>query len=62
MEWEYCTQKFKVGGFFGAKIEQSEIDGALNEAGAQGWELVNTVGIIQNGWMSQLVFFFKRPK
>ncbi|MCX5770423.1 MAG: DUF4177 domain-containing protein [Candidatus Hydrogenedentes bacterium] len=63
MEWEYYTLKFKLGGFLSPKIEPDKIDTALNEAGSQGWDLVNAVAVTQSyGAVSELIFFFKRQR
>ncbi len=61
MEWEYYTLRFKVSGFFSQKIDTAKIDAALNEAGREGWELVNGAVVGQTyGGVSELLFFFKR--
>jgi len=62
MKWEYRTLKIDVRGFWGAKVDESRIDGVLNEVGADGWELVTALDInILHGQSSDLVFVFKRP-
>jgi hypothetical protein len=63
MEWEYYTLKLKPGGFFSSKIEPEKVDALLNEAGSQGWELVNVVSISQAyGATGELLFVFKRQR
>lgn len=63
MEWEYYTLKLKPKGIFSSKIEPEQVDGMLNEAGVQGWELVNVVSVNQGyGATGELLFFFKRPR
>ena len=63
MDWEYYTLKVKVGGFWVAKVETEKIDAILNEAGNQGWEMVNVVGLSQSyGATNELLFFFKRQR
>ena len=63
MEWEYYTLKMKVAGFWGPKVETEKIDALLNEAGSQGWETVNVVGLSQSyGATNELLFVFKRQR
>lgn len=63
MEWEYFALKIRPGGFWSSKVEPEKVDAALNEAGNQGWELVNAVGLSQGyGAINELLFFFKRQR
>ncbi len=38
--FEYKTLKIEPKGFWGSKLDSTEIDKILNELGQQGWELV----------------------
>lgn len=60
--WEYRTLKIDATGFWGGKVDERELDRALNEAGNQGWELVTAFDTTR--WYEKaqhLLFTFKRP-
>ncbi|MBD1865511.1 MULTISPECIES: DUF4177 domain-containing protein [Trichocoleus] len=61
-EWEYKTVKFFAQGTFEAgKINEIELEDALNEAGARGWELVSILpGTRANGELWDFVAVLKR--
>lgn len=61
--WEYWTLKMDTtGAFFGGKVDEEEVDRRLNEAGADGWELVTAFDTNCNqGASRHMVFTFKRP-
>jgi len=61
MKWEYKTIKLATWGFLGGKFDESELDGFMNELGAQGWELVNAFDTNQSSGQSRdVVAIFKR--
>ncbi|MEE8145822.1 MAG: DUF4177 domain-containing protein [Kiloniellales bacterium] len=63
MLWEYKTAKLKLRGFLGGKIDQSNLDNLLEEAGNQGWELVSIVATnLYQGRTQDAALVFKRPK
>jgi len=59
--WEYRTLKIDATGFWGGKVDERELDRALNEAGNQGWELVTAVNSQGSASTTHLLFTFKRP-
>jgi hypothetical protein len=39
MEWEYKEVTLGTGGFFGGKVEVSQLEALMNNLGRDGWEL-----------------------
>lgn len=61
--WEYRTEKLKLRGILGGKINQGELDEMLKEAGEEGWELVSMVSTnLYQGRTQDTALVFKRPK
>ncbi len=62
-QWEYRTEKLKLYGVLGGKIDQGELDKLLKEAGDDGWELVSMVATnLYQGRTQDTALVFKRPK
>lgn len=60
--WEYNVLQSNVDGFFGPNIDVDYLKQLMDEQGASGWELVNTVDINRGkGRTTDLLFVFKRP-
>ena len=61
--WEYKSVKLKLHGFLGGRVDQDHLDHLLNEAGAEGWELVTGIATaLYQGRTKDTVLIFKRPK
>jgi hypothetical protein len=65
-EWEYRVVPIEFAdpflGFGGTQIDTQAIQEALDRAGADSWELVNTVDVGRySGRTTGLLFIFKRP-
>ena len=61
--WEYRTEKLKLRGVLGGKIDQAQLDGLLKEAGDEGWELVSMIATnLYQGRTQDTALVFKRPK
>ncbi|HEY1016610.1 MAG TPA: DUF4177 domain-containing protein [Herpetosiphonaceae bacterium] len=61
--WEYHTEYIDVRGFFGPRIDQAALTALLNQAGTEGWELVNTIDVDRgHGATAHLMFLFKRRR
>jgi len=59
--YEYKTLFTDAKGFLGGKVDQMEFHNELNDLGAKGWELVNTVAAAQSYGRSRwLISVFKR--
>ncbi len=59
--YEYKTLFTDAKGFMGGKVDQMELHNDLNDLGAKGWELVNTVAAAQSyGSTRWLISVFKR--
>lgn len=60
--WEYDVVQTNIDGFFGPNIDLDRFREYMNQQGADGWELVNTVDVNRgSGRTTDLLFFFKRP-
>lgn len=61
-QWEYRTVKFFVQSAIGAgKIDDAELEKALNQLGAKGWELVTILpGTTRQGELWDFVAVLKR--
>ena len=55
--WEYKTIKGKTEGWLGGRLDASDLEERLNQAGAEGWELVSTV----YGHSGAIALILKRP-
>ncbi len=63
LNWEYRTEKLKLRGVLGGKIDQKQLDGILVEAGEAGWELVSMIATnLYQGRTQDVALVFKRPK
>jgi hypothetical protein len=63
MQWEYRTYSLRTGGFLGGKVNQEDLDQALNEAGREGWELVSVFDTTQgSGQTRDVIAVFKRSR
>jgi len=59
--WEYQTIKIKAKGLLGGKIDDVQVDTALNTAGRDGWELAGTESVTSSGITTCVLLIFKRP-
>ena len=60
-KYEYRVEEVKAGGFWGMKIEPETIETKLNEMGASGWELVNSMDFnAGESTVAKMIFIFKR--
>ena len=60
--WEYRTEKLKLRGILGGKIDQKQLDVVLKEAGGAGWELVSMIATnLYQGRTQDVALVFKRP-
>jgi hypothetical protein len=63
LNWEYRTEKLKLRGVLGGKIDQTQLDVILEEAGGAGWELVSMIATnLYQGRTQDVAMVFKRPK
>lgn len=62
--WEYKTIKFNPKGFLGGVVDIPTLDAALNDLGAQGWELVSVfdTNMIVDGATREIVATLKRRR
>ncbi|WP_066305735.1 DUF4177 domain-containing protein [Bacillus sp. FJAT-29814] len=61
--WEYKSIKFKPGGFFGGKLDESEFENELNEYGNKGWELISCFDTsFGQGTSREVIAVMKRKK
>jgi hypothetical protein len=61
--WEYHTEYIDVRGFFGPRIDPTALNAMLNQAGKDGWELVNMLDVDRgHGATAHLMFVFKRRR
>ena len=62
MKWIYKTIKYSPTGWFtGGRVDEHQLDGILNEAGQDGWELVSGFNVTQAyGSSKSIVFIFKK--
>ncbi len=60
-KWQYTTAQFITRGL-GDESGAQEVEGALNQLGADGWELVSSsVYHNEEAGLDVLLMFFKRP-
>jgi hypothetical protein len=60
-KYEYKTLFTDAKGVLGGKVDQDAFQYELNDLGAQGWELVNTVAAAQSyGSTRWIISIFKR--
>lgn len=60
-KFEYKTLFTDAKGLFGGRVDEYSFQRELNELGAQGWELVNTVPSAQSyGSTRWIISIFKR--
>ena len=60
--WEYRTEKLKLRGILGGKIDQKQLDVVLKEAGGASWELVSMIATnLYQGRTQDVAMVFKRP-
>jgi hypothetical protein len=66
MNWEYKTSRLtaNVSTTHGKDLDElvHTLDGVLNHAGAEGWELVSTLDTEVVGYNKFIIGIFKRPK
>jgi Domain of unknown function (DUF4177) len=66
MEWEYKTIRLKppVADYAEQKVEHvlDDLTPQLNDAGRDGWELVNVLDTEALGYTNFVVAVFKRPR
>ena len=59
--WQYQVVQMSIGALFGPAINLDQMQNILNQLGADGWELVNTVDInVGQAGTRELIFIFKR--
>jgi hypothetical protein len=63
-KWEYKTLVFETGGWVSrGKLDESEIESALNRWGSSGWEAVSVTPVSDgNIGTRRLLVLFKRRK
>lgn len=62
MQWEYTTLKVGVGGIYGGKVDEDQLNQEMNHLGRQNWELVAAFTSNARGGPSRAaVLLFKRP-
>lgn len=62
-QYEYKTISTDAKGFLGGKVDIESFEAQLNELGAQGWELVETLASNQDfGSTRYIVSIFKRER
>ncbi|MBL9138575.1 MAG: DUF4177 domain-containing protein [Verrucomicrobiales bacterium] len=62
VKWEYLTLVLRTGGWMGGKVDGQELTDALNEKGADGWELVSIFDTnMYRGETRDVVAILKRP-
>jgi len=62
--WEYETVKINPEGtlfYSHGTVDADKLRSALNEYGAQGWEMVAALDLNHGGTTSGIVLLFKRP-
>ena len=60
-KYEYYTFAYDTRGLYSPTINLSDIQGALNELGREGWELVSTTPIHKStGMTGNIIYYFKR--
>ncbi len=61
MEWEYKVITLRTEGFFGGKIDTSQLEVLMNSLGRDGWELSSAFGTNEGyGRSRDAVLLFKR--
>jgi hypothetical protein len=62
-KWEYKTIKVDTKGMLGGILDTTAFDGALNQLGNDGWELVAAFDTNQSyGASREAIAVFKRPR
>lgn len=56
MRWEYRRVDLEIG-----EVSREDFVARLNEAGAEGWELVTVVQHERHGYSREVHLVFKRP-
>ncbi|MEA3422666.1 MAG: DUF4177 domain-containing protein [Bacillota bacterium] len=61
--WEYRVEMFWSGGFFGGKVNKTEVENTLNDLSNQGWEVVSTTSLNRFfGETHNVLYTLKREK
>lgn len=61
-KYEFKVLKFDVKGWFGGKVDSTDIETQLNQFGAEGWDLLHTSEILKDmGVTAMLVIIMRRP-
>lgn len=61
MKYEYKTLTTQAEGLFGGKVNDQEFEATLNQLGAEGWELVNSLAsAVSYGKTGYIISIFKR--
>lgn len=64
-KFEYKTLEFQADDSKFTKsmhVDSNEIETKLNDLGKEGWELVNSIDYVVNGFTIKVILFFKREK
>ena len=62
MKYEYKTMGFETKGLSGGKVDYHKFEEMLNQLGASGWELVNSLPSNRDfGHTGYIISIFKRP-
>lgn len=64
-KFEYKTLEFQADDSKFTKsmsVESNEIETILNDLGEEGWELVNSIDYVVNGFTTKVILFFKKEK
>jgi len=61
MKYEYKTLTLQADGLFGGKVDNHDFEEQLNQLGAEGWELVNSLAsAVTYGKTAYIISIFKR--
>jgi hypothetical protein len=63
MRWEYKTVRFQTSAGLSTSVnlDEAELERHLANAGADGWELSDTITLMDRGWTKFCILIFKRP-
>lgn len=63
MEWEYTVITLGAQGFWGGKVDITELEAVMNNLGCDEWELTAALATNEgSGRARDVVVLFKRPR
>ena len=63
MEWEYKVITLRTEGFWGGKVDITQLEALMNNLGRDSWELSSSLGTNEGyGRSRDVVLLFKRPR